>query len=54
MTPGNPNHGKWVFEKRMPSIVTAADRFRLGNYYSRISDEIVNNNPKIVKNPNHD
>ena len=52
--PGNPNHGKWVFEKRMPSIVTAADRFRLGNYYSRISDEIVNNNPKIVKNPNHD
>lgn len=52
--PGNPNHGKWVFEKRMPSIVTAADRFRLGNYYSRISDEIINNNPKIVKNPNHD
>lgn len=52
--PGNPNDGKWVFEQIMPSQVTAADRFRLGNYYSKISDDIINNNPKIVRNPNHD
>jgi hypothetical protein len=50
--PGNPNHGKWVFRKVLPSQATNADRFRLGNYYSRISDEIVSNNPLIVRNPN--
>ncbi len=50
--PGNPNHGKWVFRKVLPSQATNADRFRLGNYYARISDEIVSNNPLIVRNPN--
>jgi len=50
--PDGPNHGKWIYEQIMPSQVTAAHRFRLGNYYSRISDNIINNNPKIVRNPN--
>jgi hypothetical protein len=50
--PGNPNDGKYVFKQVLPRVVTNADRFRLGNYYSYISDEIVNNNPKIVRNPN--
>ncbi|MGV3557263.1 RagB/SusD family nutrient uptake outer membrane protein [Larkinella arboricola] len=50
--PASPNNGKWVFRKVLPSQVTNADRFRLGNYYSFISDEIRNNNPKIVRNPN--
>ena len=50
--PGDPNDGKYVFVQHLPAQVTGADRFRLGNYYSNISDEIVNNNPQIVKNPN--
>ncbi|MFO8002472.1 MAG: RagB/SusD family nutrient uptake outer membrane protein [Marinilabilia sp.] len=51
--PDNPNNGKWVFEEIRPSEVTGAYRFRMGNYYSRIGDDILNNNPEIVKNPNH-
>jgi hypothetical protein len=50
--PRSATHGKWVFRKIIPGPVTNADRFRLGNYYSRINDDILNNNPKIVKNPN--
>lgn len=50
--PGKPNDGKWVFQKVLPSRVTNAHRFRLGNYYSFISDEIRTNNPQIVRNPN--
>jgi starch-binding outer membrane protein, SusD/RagB family len=50
--PGDPTHGKWVFKKVIPSQVTNPDRFELGNYYSRINDDILNNNPKLVKNPN--
>lgn len=50
--PGSPNDGKYVFKQVLPGQVTGADRFRLGNYYSFISDEIRNNNPQIVKNPN--
>ncbi|MFW5754883.1 MAG: RagB/SusD family nutrient uptake outer membrane protein, partial [Marinilabiliaceae bacterium] len=49
----NPNNGKWVFEEIKPREVTGAYRFRMGNYYSEIGDDILNNNPKIVKNPNH-
>ena len=50
--PGNPNDGKWIFKQVLPGQVTGADRFRLGNYYSFINDDIRNNNPQIVKNPN--
>lgn len=50
--PGKPNDGKWVFKMVRPRMVTQAHRFRLGNYYSWISDDIRNNNPKIVKQPN--
>lgn len=50
--PGNPNNGKWVFKTVKPAQVTGSNRFRLGNYYSFINDDIRNNNPKIVKQPN--
>ena len=50
--PGSPNNGKYVFKQVLPVEVTGADRFRLGNYYSYIGDDIRNNNPQIVKNPN--
>jgi len=50
--PGNPNHGKYVFEQLIPNNSRNAHQFRLGNYYSAISTEILNNNPKIIRNPN--
>lgn len=50
--PGNPNHGKWTFKIVLPVSVTGANRFRLGNYYSFIDDNIRANNPKIVRQPN--
>ncbi|WP_420155903.1 RagB/SusD family nutrient uptake outer membrane protein [Siphonobacter sp.] len=50
--PGTEQNGKWVFKKIIPSNVTNPHRFRLGNYYSFINEDIRNNNPKIVKNPN--
>jgi hypothetical protein len=50
---GSENNGKYVFIEKLPAEVTGAHNFRLGNYYSSISDDVVNFNPKIVKNPNH-
>lgn len=50
--PGSPNDGKWIFEEFLPAPVFNAHRFRLGNYYSFIGDDVRNNNPKIVRNPN--
>ncbi len=51
--PESPNHGKYIFKEILPRVVSNSDRFRMGNYYSEISDEIVNNNNLIIKNPNH-
>lgn len=50
--PGSANDGKYLFKIVKPSRVTGADRFRLGNYYSKIGDDVINNNPKIIRNPN--
>lgn len=50
--PGNPNNGKWLFKEVRPSLVTGANTFRLGNYYSQISNDILSANPKLVKQPN--
>ena len=52
--PGNPNHGKWVFKVVKSPLVTGSNRFRMGNYYSFIDDNIRSNNPKIVRQPNQD
>ncbi|WP_114940104.1 RagB/SusD family nutrient uptake outer membrane protein [Mucilaginibacter endophyticus] len=50
--PGNANNGKWIFKETKPSPVTGSNRFLLGNYYSRIGDDVIAANPKIVKQPN--
>lgn len=50
--PGNPNHGKWIFKIVKNSIVTGANLFQLGNYYSEINATILANNPKLVRQPN--
>ncbi len=50
--PGNANNGKWTFEEVLPAPVTGSNLFRLGNYYSRIGDDVIAANPKIVRQPN--
>jgi hypothetical protein len=50
--PSSPNNGKWTYKIVLPALVTGANRFRLGNYYSFIDDNTRTNNPKIVKQPN--
>ncbi|WP_115375535.1 RagB/SusD family nutrient uptake outer membrane protein [Adhaeribacter pallidiroseus] len=50
--PGTANHNKWVFRRVNLNNVTESHNFRLGNYYSRISDGIISNNPLIIRNPN--
>ena len=50
--PASADNGKWVYKIVLPSLVTGANRFRLGNYYSLIDDNIRSNNPKIVRQPN--
>ncbi|MES2893260.1 MAG: RagB/SusD family nutrient uptake outer membrane protein [Bacteroidota bacterium] len=50
--PGNANDGKWVYRIVLPSLVTGANNFQFGNYYSAIGDDIRANNPKIVRQPN--
>lgn len=49
--PGSENDGKWIYKEILPNQVTAADNWQLGNYYSNISDDILSNNPKLVKQP---
>lgn len=50
--PGNPDNGTWVYKEVLPSLVTGANRFLLGNYYTQIGDDVIAANPKIVKQPN--
>lgn len=50
--PGTANDGKWVYQEKQLSRVTGSDRWQLGNYYTRIPDAIISNNPKLVRNPN--
>lgn len=52
-TPNNTaTNGKWVFREVLPAQVTGTNFFRAGNYYSQISDAIIANNPKLVRQPN--
>lgn len=50
--PGDPDNGKYIYEEFLPGRVTVPHRFRLGNYYSQISDGIRSANPLILPNPN--
>jgi hypothetical protein len=50
--PASANNGKWLYKISLPALVTGANRFRLGNYYSLIDDNVRANNPKIVRQPN--
>lgn len=49
--PGNPDNNKYIFEKMRPTRFKRARLFRMANYYSSIDQNVLNNNPKLVKNP---
>jgi len=51
--PGHPDDGKYIFEKVRPTRFRRARLFRMANYYASIDQNVINNNPKIVKNPFH-
>jgi hypothetical protein len=46
-------NGKYVFDRFLAPKLKNARYFRLGNYYSQISQTVLDNNPLIVKNPFH-
>ena len=51
--PGHPNDGTYVFDKAPSTRQTAPRFFRMGNYYSQIPNNVVDNNPLVVRNPFH-
>lgn len=51
--PGHPDDGKYVFDKFIAPRFKAPRFFRPGNYYSSIAQSVIDNNPKIVRNPFH-
>ncbi|WPR76311.1 RagB/SusD family nutrient uptake outer membrane protein [Algoriphagus sp. NG3] len=51
--PGDPRDGKYVFVRSVASRFRAPRFFQLGNYYSLIHQDVLDANPKIVRNPFH-
>ena len=46
-------NGKYVFDKFVAPKFVAPRFFQMGNYYSSISQTVLDNNPLIIKNPFH-
>ncbi|RGN31468.1 RagB/SusD family nutrient uptake outer membrane protein [Bacteroides oleiciplenus] len=51
--PGTDDKDKFIFDKATLTRFKRPRLFRLANYYSSIDQNVINNNPKIVKNPFH-
>lgn len=51
--PGHADNNKYVYDKIRPTRFKRARFFRMANYYSSIDPNVINNNPKLVKNPFH-
>lgn len=51
--PGHADNDKFIYEKIRPERFKRPRLFRLANYYSSIDQGVLNNNPKLVKNPFH-
>jgi hypothetical protein len=49
--PGDPRNNKYVFRRIVAPRFRTPRNFQLANYYSFIGQDILNNNPKIVRNP---
>lgn len=51
--PGHADNGKFIFVRMRPTRFRQARFFRPANYYASIDQGVINNNPKIVRNPFH-
>lgn len=51
--PGDPRDDKYIFIKSVAPRFRAPRFFQMGNYYSEIGQNIIDANPKIVRNPFH-
>ena len=51
--PGSPLHNTYVYEKLKAPRFQAPRRFLMENYYSEIPQDVINRNPRIVRNPFH-
>ena len=51
--PGHADNNKYIYDKIRPTRFKRARYFRMANYYSSIDPNVLNNNPKLVKNPFH-
>jgi hypothetical protein len=51
--PGDPRDGKYIFVKSVAPRFRAPRFFQMGNYYSQIGQNVIDANPKIVRNPFH-
>lgn len=51
--PGHPDDGKYIYQRVRPTRFKRARFFRMANYYTAIEQSVLDNNPKIVKNPFH-
>lgn len=49
--PGTNDTDKYIFVKTRSERFKNARSFQMSNYYSTIADDVINNNPLIVKNP---
>lgn len=49
--PGTNDTDKYIFVKTRSERFKKARTFKMSNYYSSIADDVINNNPLIVKNP---
>ncbi|OUJ74019.1 RagB/SusD family nutrient uptake outer membrane protein [Hymenobacter crusticola] len=49
--PGSPLDGKYVFDRKVAPRFRTPRNFQVLNYYSFIDQSVINNNPKIVRNP---
>jgi len=45
--------GKYVFEKMVAPRFRSPRFFQMQNYYSSISQSVIDNNPLIIQNPFH-
>lgn len=50
---GHEDNNKFIFEKMYPTRFKRARYFQMKNYYASIAQDVLDNNPKIVKNPFH-
>lgn len=51
--PGHEDNNKYIFHKMRPTRFRRPRFFRFANYYSSIDPNVLNNNPKLVRNPFH-